>query len=271
MAILSSVSSIQNPVTSQNLKQVQKQAKQQHDKHLNKQRQKARKGSKSQSDAPTSFKREAGTSFNPGGRSQKSLHISHGKPQSVTVDLLLEGLQASTTPTHKPFYNSAQSQSKAPVKQKRKIDSDSSESEIDPVTVDNESSPALTLSGHKTMSTFYGAAIAPVPASSKLGLSDNKPPTSLMVHINNRLVTPPGDSISPTGLASLSQSEMLRLVDRDKEGSLSASRPKKKKKKKHKKRLKVDRDYEEEEEEEEPKAATVGHDGLLKLRITLKK
>ena len=71
-----------------------------------------------------------------------------------------------------------------------------------------------------------------------------------MVHINNRLVTPPGDSTSPARLPSLSQSEIM--VDRDKEGSSSACfQAKENEEKNHKKRLKVDRDYEEEEEEEE--------------------
>ena len=60
--------------------------------------------------------------------------------------------------------------------------------------------------------------------------SGNKLPASLMVHINNCLVTPPVTaSISPARLPTLSIRDAmhirLTLVDRDKEGGSSTSKP----------------------------------------------
>ena len=234
LAILSSASGAQNSVTSQNLKKVQKQAKQ-----LEKQKRKVRRDSnKSLSEKTTASKGEVHPSSSKSISSPKSLQISHGKPQSVTVNLLLEGLQS----THQPFYSSTQTQQKPPKKKRRlriPSESASSESEIDPVTVDNEPSPVLALSAQKTtpLSTFYGAAIPPSNSSNfTLGSSE---PASLMVHIDNHLLSPPGESTSSAKLLSFSHTVRLGCEEE------TISAPKKKKKKKHKKKIKLDDEYEE--------------------------
>ena len=91
LAILSSASGAQNSVTSQNLKKVQKQAKQ-----LEKQKRKVRRDSnKSLSEKTTASKGEVHPSSSKSISSPKSLQISHGKPQSVTVNLLSLGLSHS--------------------------------------------------------------------------------------------------------------------------------------------------------------------------------
>ena len=258
MAILSSASGAQNSVTSENLKKVQKQAKQ-----LEKKQKARRDSNKSLSERTSTSKGDIPISI----PSPKSLQITHGKPQSVTANLLLEGLQA----THQPFYSSTQTVRKPP-KRKRKAggmvrissDSASSESEIDPVTVDNEPSPALALTAQKPLSTFYGAAITPASNNNNFTFGSSEP-ASLMVHIDNHLLSSPGESTPSTKVHSLSQTE-------GEERSVSV--PKKKKKKKHKiKKIKLNDEYQEEQRvlEERVETATVSNEGSLKLKISLKK
>ena len=164
--------------------------------------------------------------------------------------------------------SSTQTQQKPPKKKRRlriPSESASSESEIDPVTVDNEPSPVLALSAQKTtpLSTFYGAAIPPSNSSNfTLGSSE---PASLMVHIDNHLLSPPGESTSSAKLLSFSHTVRLGCEEE------TISAPKKKKKKKHKKKIKLDDEYEEKREPEGVETAAVLNEGSLKLKISLKK
>lgn len=181
------------------------------------------------------------------------------------------------------------------MKRKRKAtvipdDSEESENEIDPVTVDTEPAPSTTLPGGKMSSTFYGAAIAPT-ATNRL-LSGQSPPSSLMVHINNRLFRLSGGEEPSPALPSHAplplHQEPVRLdqalpAGEEREGAgnelvLTSSKPKKKKKKhKKKSKLKGEAGKEEKEEDEEEenhekdKVETTGvkNDGL-KLRIIMK-
>ena len=273
LAILSSVSMVQNRVTSESLKQAQKSATKQH-------KQGGRKGSRSQSEGSSSGSASKGETGLPAPNDSKSLssqqkslaglHIKHGKPQSVTAGLL--GLRESGS-TRQPFYSN-ETHHKQPVKRKRKAvisdDSGESESEIDLVTIDTEPSASTTLLSERIPSAFPGTTI--VPAASRLGLGGETHLTSLTVHINKELLRPSGDEDpfmtipSQTLLSPYQESSKLDYLSpvlpalhvgevggegTRKEQVLTTSKPKKKKKKKHKKKSKWKIVGEREDEDED--------------------
>lgn len=203
-AILSSVSSLNNPVTSKSLKQVQKSAKR-------------HRKSSSNTDQPSAS--NSSSDKKETKNSSLSMLVSHGKTESVTASLLLEGLQESGS----AFYGGdpvVKKKPKAPIIIQE--DGDDSDSEIDPVTVDSD-----TTDGQLMASTFYGAPVLP---------NRTLPRNSLLVRIRNSLISPHNLAAGAAGpgMTSLKEEE-LEGVPTNLQKKKKKSRDKKKHKKKNRK------------------------------------